>query len=91
MSTHSSRYLKIWVYNQSKLQMSKMCVSLQMEMYNRVYMYIYDFKYLEGYTTGSSACPQGGGGVSLILYPLILLDFVLCVLLFFELKKLKCI
>ena len=61
MPTHSPRYLKICVYNQSKLQMSKMCVSLQMERYNRVYMYIYDFKYLEGYTTGSSACPQGGG------------------------------
>lgn len=70
--------------------MSKMHVSLQMEKYNRVYMCIYDFKYLEGYTTGSSACPQEGG-LSLILYPLILLDFVLCALLLFQLKKLKCI
>lgn len=68
-----------------------MYVSLQMERYNRVYMYIYDFKYLEGYTTGRRACLQRGGTLFNSL-PFDSFGFcIMCTVAFLIKKKLKCI
>lgn len=65
-----------------------MHVSLQMEKYNRVYMRIYDFKYLEGYTTGSSACPQEGGTL-LNSLPFDSLGFCIMCTVAFSIKKIR--
>lgn len=69
--------------------MSKMHVSLQMEKYNRVYGVYMILNIWKDIPLVAAPAPRRG--TLLNSYPLILLDFVLCALLLFQLKKLECI